>query len=161
MCIQPTNRYHRCEKKSIDMLYYPILGVLALSSGVLCGDIQITLWQSADCTGDNDLKPTYDLQLHRGCNKRGDVAEQLQLEMREDLRDEKALSAYQDGSMKAQSQFIAFFTSDNCDPSTIIKDAYVDNSCSNVFESIRKDTWKSYEMRDACVGGFSGCNLEK
>lgn len=143
------------------MLRHRLLATLALSIGVLCSEIQITLWQSADCTGDNDLKPTYDLQLYRGCNKRGDVAEQLQSETGEKLRDEKSLSAYQDGSIQAQSQFVAFFTSEDCDPSTVIEGANVDDSCSSVFESLRGDKWKSYEMRDACIGGFSGCDLDE
>lgn len=125
-----------------------------------CGDLKVTLWQSADCTGDNDLLPKADMNLMRGCIKRGDVAQQLALEMHEEVREEKALSAYLDGSLKAQSQVIAFFTSENCDPSTLIENAYVDNSCSNVFKELDGGNWKSWEMRDACLGGFSGCDME-
>ena len=143
------------------MLRRHLFAVLALAASVSCDNIQITLWQSEDCTGDNDLKPQLDLRLHEGCIKRGDVAEQLEVEMLEGLREEKALSAYQDGSMQAQSQTIVFFTSEDCDPSTEIEGAYVDNSCSNVFEELKGDTWQSYEMRDACMGGLSGCNLDE
>jgi hypothetical protein len=142
------------------MLPLQLYAALALATGVSCNNIQITLWQSEDCTGDNDLRPQLDLRLHEGCIKRGDVAQQLEVEMLEGLREEKALSASQDGSMQAQSQTIVFFTSEDCDPSTEIEGAYVDNSCSGVFEELRGDKWQSYEMRDACMGGFSGCSLD-
>ncbi|KAF2681953.1 hypothetical protein K458DRAFT_391468 [Lentithecium fluviatile CBS 122367] len=129
-----------------------------MSQVTIQGQIGITVWSSEDCTGDNALKPELDLELHIGCIKRGDVAEQLEVETLEGIREEKALSAYQDGSMIAQSQNVVFFTSEDCDPSTEIEGAYVEDSCSNVFEGLKGDGWKSYEMRDACMGGFSGCD---
>lgn len=144
------------------MLHRPLLGALALATRVLCNNIQITLWQSPDCTGDNNaLRPQLDLRLHVGCNKRGDVSAQLELETLSDALPENSLSASQDGSMQAQSQTIVFYTSEDCNPDTEIEGAYVDNSCSNVFEELKGDAWKSYEMRDACFGGFSGCDLDE
>ncbi|KAF2248562.1 hypothetical protein BU26DRAFT_565946 [Trematosphaeria pertusa] len=144
------------------MLRRHLFAILALAASVSCGNIQISVWESEDCTGDHTLRPQLDLRLHVGCIKRGDVTEQLEVELLEGKqREEKAISVSQDGSMAAQSQALVFFTSENCDPSTEIEDAYVDNSCSNVFEKLKEDKWKSYEMRDACFGGFAGCDLDE
>ncbi|KAF2790972.1 hypothetical protein K505DRAFT_73130 [Melanomma pulvis-pyrius CBS 109.77] len=135
---------------------------------LLAYNLEITLWSTQDCVGDeNALRPTLDLELHLGCNKRGDVADQLELELLSssdtipERRNEAALSAYSDGTMAAQSQTIVFFTSEDCDPATEIVDAYVDNSCSNVFHALDGDHWQSYEMRDACYGGLAGCDLDE
>jgi hypothetical protein len=143
------------------MIAQHLFTVLAIVTGVSCNLMEIYVWENTDCTGDA-LKTKLDLELHVGCIKRGDVAQQLELELLEGKqRDEKGVSAFQDGSMQAQSQAIVFFTSEDCDPSTEIKGAYVDNSCSNVFTELKEDTWKSYEMRDACFGGNLGCNLDE
>jgi hypothetical protein len=143
------------------MLYHRLFIACVLAAGVSCGNIQITVWSTDDCTGDGALRPQLDLRLDVGCIKRGDVAEQLEVELLEGQREEKSLSGYQDGSMAAQSQTVVFFTSEDCDPDTEIQGAYVDNSCSNVFEELRGDKWKSYEMRDVCVGGYFGCDLDE
>ena len=121
-------------------------------SGVF-GSMEIVAWKSEDCSGKNDLRTKLDLRLHVGCIKRGDVAQQLQVETLEDLEEEKAISAYQDGSIYAQSQQVVFFTSEDCDPDTEIENGWIDDSCSNVKEELKGEKWKSYEMRDACVGG--------
>ncbi|KAF2121023.1 hypothetical protein BDV96DRAFT_641661 [Lophiotrema nucula] len=149
------------------MLTHHLLLVF-LPIAIEAGNLQITLWSTQDCLGDeNALRPALNLELHLGCNKRGDVADQLELEALSssddtipERGDEAALSAYYDGTMQAQSQTIVFFTSEDCDPSTEIVDAYVDNSCSYAFRALDGDQWQSYEMRDACYGGLAGCDLD-
>lgn len=140
------------------MLCRHLLTTLSLAAIASGDNMQIFVWETEDCTG-TALKPQLDLRLNVGCIRRGDVAQQLEVELLEgEERTEKAVSAVQDGSMQAQSQTLVFFTSDDCDPSTEIADAYVDDGCSGRYAQLQGDKWKSFEMRDACFGGLSGCD---
>ena len=58
----------------------------------------------------------------------------------------------------SESQYVVFFTGDDCNPDTVIDNAWLDNGCSAKLPNNPHD-YKSWSVWDMCMEG-AGCTLE-
>jgi hypothetical protein len=131
------------------MLAIPLISLFFLA-GV--HGINITTYADPDCRGLNAIRHFYAIP-EDGCFVRG-MEESLRELEGESVRVEVAVATQID-DVRSQSEFIAFFTSDDCDPDNIIEDAYLERGC--VKEKARD--YKSWAVWDTCEGD-EWCSLE-
>jgi hypothetical protein len=93
------------------------------------------------------------------CYKRGDfeIAYDQKSTTSNGGQREKAIAVTTDGDLITQSQYIAFFTSDDCEPKNAIDNAWLDEGCSNNLPNNPKD-WASWAVWDMCEDK-PGCDL--
>ncbi|KAF2824667.1 hypothetical protein CC86DRAFT_383468 [Ophiobolus disseminans] len=99
------------------------------------------------------IKELYALPME--CYKRGDFEVQSALRG-QGGREEKAIAAGIHDTASA-SQYVVFFTSEDCNPDTAIDNAWLDFGCSSQLPNNPED-YKSWSVWDMCADE-SGCSL--
>ncbi|KAH7090485.1 hypothetical protein FB567DRAFT_519972 [Paraphoma chrysanthemicola] len=129
-------------------------GTLAL---IVCGvcSMDVEIWDNKDCHGGSNLiHRLYALPMY--CYKRGDFEVYIQLQGIGGMK-EQAIAARANDTA-SESQYVAFFTTEDCNPDNVIDNAWLDNGCSSKLPNNPAD-WKSWSVWDMCAG-IAGCSLE-
>ncbi|KAH7346962.1 hypothetical protein BKA66DRAFT_433135, partial [Pyrenochaeta sp. MPI-SDFR-AT-0127] len=90
------------------------------------------------------------------CYKRGDFEVELQINNRGGMKEQAIAAAAKDTA--SASQYVVFFTTDDCNPDNVIDNAWLDYGCSSMLPNNPHD-YKSWSVWDMCVGE-PGCSLE-
>jgi len=90
------------------------------------------------------------------CYKRGDFEIQLQIDGIGGMK-EKAIAAMA-GDAESASEYVVFFTSDDCNPDNVIDNAWLDSGCSSLLPNKPHD-YQSWSVWDMCLDE-PGCSLE-
>jgi hypothetical protein len=90
------------------------------------------------------------------CYKKGDFKVALQLSGIGGM-EEKAIAAGMNDTASA-SQYVVFFTSDDCNPDSIIENAWLESGCSSRLPN-NPYNYKSWSVWDMCLDQM-GCSLE-
>ena len=91
------------------------------------------------------------------CHLRGDFEVQLQIDGIGGWA-EKAIAAQINDTASA-SQYVVFFTDEECNPDNVIDNAWLDNGCSSLLGNNPSD-YKSWAVWDMCPEEEPGCSLE-
>ncbi|KAF2824663.1 hypothetical protein CC86DRAFT_468002 [Ophiobolus disseminans] len=133
------------------MLSTTLLPIALLFSAV--SSIDVTIWDNKDCHGGtNAIRSLYATPMD--CYKRGDFEIDLQIGGRGGMK-EQAISAGIKDSVAA-SQYVVFFSSDDCNPDNVIDNAWLDKGCSSLLPVNPKE-YKSWSVWDMCAE--PGCSL--
>lgn len=119
--------------------------------------INVTIWDSPTCTGIGDMRRLY-LVPDDGCFVRGQYEVDLEL-VGQGGRNELAVSA-SINDPASESEFVIFFTSEDCNPDNVIDGAWLDDKCSSLLENEKVADYKSWAVWDMCMGDV-GCSLEE
>jgi hypothetical protein len=158
---------------------------IALAMSSVCG-IDVSIWGNKDCHGNNGkqmtnldqkqtlyqhIKPLYPLEIplikaHIGirnlyalpmeCYKRGDFEIELQINNIGGVKELAIAAAIKDTA--SASQYVVFFTTDDCNPDNVIDNAWLDDGCSSRLPKVPLD-YKSWSVWDMCLTE-PGCSLE-
>lgn len=91
------------------------------------------------------------------CFKRGDFEIELKIKGIGGMK-EKAIAAGAE-DLASESQYVVFFTTEDCSPDSVIEDAFLDDGCSSKLENKTVVDYKSWSVWDMCMGE-TGCSLE-
>jgi hypothetical protein len=90
------------------------------------------------------------------CYKRGDFEVELQIDGRGGMKEQAIAAMFNDTA--SASQYVVFFTVEDCNPDSVIDNAWLDYGCSSSLPNNPAD-YKSWSVWDMCTGDV-GCSLE-
>jgi hypothetical protein len=90
------------------------------------------------------------------CYRRGDFELAVQLEGIGGMKEQAVAARANDTA--SESQYVAFFTGEDCNPDGVIDNAWLDEGCSSRLPN-NPLGYKSWSVWDMCAG-VVGCSLE-
>ncbi|KAH3942835.1 hypothetical protein HBI56_052210 [Parastagonospora nodorum] len=133
--------------------------LLATSSAVLMISsvygMDVTVWANKDCHGFNSIRRWYAKPME--CYKRGEFEVQLQIDGIGGIKELALAAAITDS--KDASQYVVFFTTDDCNPDSVIDNAWLDKGCSSKLPNAPTE-YKSWSVWDMCANSEPECSLE-
>lgn len=90
------------------------------------------------------------------CHKRGEFEVQLQIDGIGGMKEQAIAAMAKDEN--SMSQYVVFFSSDDCNPDNAIDNAWLDSGCSSMLPVDPHD-YQSWSVWDMCLEE-PGCSLE-
>jgi hypothetical protein len=123
--------------------------------------LKVTVWGKKNCINLLGGITTSYVVPADGCFIKGESDAQLEYFGREGEHEVTVFANSTDDA--SESEFVVFFTSDDCNPDNLIEGAYLDDGCATAetvdgWEAEAKD-YKSWAVWDMC-GGEIGCPLD-